>query len=652
MRRRPYISLLAVAAAAVLAIAAPAARADFLPGDVIDAAPGLVGVYGADLAEDGTGGVAYLRSDGGVNHLFVSRVVNGVFQPGERVDVGVPEPASSANIVAAEEGRLIVAWNAGGRLMVATRASVDAGWSAPAPLYDGRGGGRTVTNVSLDAGIYAVPYIAFTTTGAGGADVRSARMVGGDWTIDPAPLDANPFVNAGDGLLKRPDVAANAEGSAFAVWGEDGADGITHVYGRRITRNGVASTVREISVTSLEGRGSLGADSAEMAMKYDSSYGWVTFRQVFNDGGVPRSRALVRRLVASDFGPPAATDGLAFGGAEGAGTPRLDIDGRGRGLATSVRDGSSQVFGALVRPGQPSEDLVAQDALQPVARLDSLTNYGPASAVPAAAENGRAALAWQQIAAPGAPGEILARAFDNDTFTATKVVSRPELGSATAARGLAVAADRPGDTVVAFMQGGDADRKLVAAVDDQPPTRPRLETTTGWIRSGKPTISWTEADDPWSAKPLYQVQLGGGLVIGQTAGLSLAPANPIPDGTYVVRVVALDRRLQGTASTDRKLRLDTTPPTARFTVRRRRLVLKITDLTPVRVGASREKGSGILKVKIAFGDKRTYSKRARRPLSSLSVSHAFPRAGRYRVTTRLADDAGNVGKVTTRVRVR
>ena len=52
-------------------------------------------------------------------------------------------------------------------------------------------------------------------------------------------------------------------------------------------------------------------------MEFDSSYGWVAFRQTFDDGG-PRSRVLARRLVASDFGAPVAVDGLGFPASQGA----------------------------------------------------------------------------------------------------------------------------------------------------------------------------------------------------------------------------------------------------------------------------------------------------------------------------------------------
>ena len=243
-------------------------------------------------------------------------------------------------------GRLTVGWNAGGRLMASSRAAGDGAWAPPATIYDQRAAGRTVTNVSFDASINGVPYVAFTTI-AQRRECRRALGADGGRRLGRGsrPLDVNPAANAGDGPLKRPDVAANDEGTSFVVWGETGSDGRSHVFGRRVTRSGVASTVREISVPSLDGRPGVGADSAEMSQEFDSSYGWVVFRERFADGSTTRSRTIARRLVASDFDPPVTIDGLGFPAAEGSTTPRVSIDGRGRGLGD---------LGAATPPSRPS----------------------------------------------------------------------------------------------------------------------------------------------------------------------------------------------------------------------------------------------------------------------------------------------------------
>lgn len=622
---------LPLAAASLFAVV-PSAQAAYFPGQVIDAAPGLSAVQKADVAPDGSGAVAYLRNVGGVDHLFVVRLVNGGFLPPERVDSGVAEAASDAQIVAVDGGRLIVAWNAGGRLLVSARAASDAGWPAPAPVYDERAGGRRVSNLSLDASIFGVPYVAFTTTGAGGADVRCARVVGGRWTVDPERLDVNPAAAAGDGAAKHPDVAAAADGTALAVWGETAVDGRVHLFARRLTRRGVASTVRELSVASLNGRPSLGAGSPDAAMEFDSSYGWVAFRQTFNDGG-PRSRVLARRLVASDFGAPVAVDGLGFPAAQGAMTPRLAIDGLGRGIVTSVREASLQTVGAIVR----------NDAFRLPVRIDSLANTGASFAVPTAFGS-RALVAWQRAPGAGRPSEIRARRLATDSPEPEAVISRPELGPSAASLGLVDASDRAGDTVIAFLQGAAGARRLVAAVEDRPPGTPAVTTHSGWQNNPRPKIKWTPASDLWGS-PTYRLNLAG-LDIDRGTSTFFRPGADLPDGVYLYRVIATDRRGQARESHDRNLRVDTTEPTifriAPPVQAGQQVLLSLVDAAPAPPGVFPGPGSGIVLARISFGDgsPSVVTRRRSAPVR-IDIPHVYERRGRFKASVRVADKAGN-----------
>jgi len=649
MRHRLFAPLLTSAALAACTLAPPA-HAEFFPGDVIDGGPGVSSLANADVAVDGTGGIAYLRSDLGVDHLFVSRLVGGGFLAPEQVDVGVAEPASDAGLVATEKGRLITAWSAGGRLMASMREPGAPGWPAPTPLFDERGlFGKTVSNVSVDASLFGVPYIVFTTTSpVTGSDVRVARFDKGQWIVEPVQLDFDPSRNAGEGSVKRPDVSVSAEGSALAVWGEDGTDARVHVLARRITRRGVASTVREVSVASLDNRPGGSADSAEVAMENDSSYGWVVLRQTFDDGG-PRSRVIARRLVGSDFDPPVAIDGLGFPAGEGAQRPQIDLDGRGRGIATSTREVTGQTIASLLRA----------DVFQAPQRIDSLGNAGPPYSVPAAAEQGgRAAVAWQQSPGAGLPNAIRARAFISDVFEPETELSRPELGSTTADRGLSVAADRLGDTVVAFIQGGDSDRKVVAAVYDRLPGNARPFSTPGWLRTARPQFQWTPSFDLWGS-PTYRVFLDG-QVLTETPGSTFIPVADIGEGVHPWHVVAIDRRGQEASGSDRLLRIDTTAPTAVASASKGaqtgkpvRFSVVTSDLGRAAPGVTPPQGSGVVKVRIDYGDRsRRQTKVSRRALKRFRVSHVYPKPGRFTVTMRFVDQAGNVGKVQTRVKVK
>ena len=92
------LSTLAASVAATLLLTAATAQAAVFPGEVIDGpSPGILAVGGADMdPANGTGGVAYLREDGGAPHVFVSRIVDGRWQPPERIDGSLAPPAAEA----------------------------------------------------------------------------------------------------------------------------------------------------------------------------------------------------------------------------------------------------------------------------------------------------------------------------------------------------------------------------------------------------------------------------------------------------------------------------------------------------------------------------------------------------------------------------
>ena len=51
---------------------------------------------------------------GGVPHVFVSRLVDGAFQPPEQVDAGLAGAGSQPVVAASDGGRLVVAYVSGG----------------------------------------------------------------------------------------------------------------------------------------------------------------------------------------------------------------------------------------------------------------------------------------------------------------------------------------------------------------------------------------------------------------------------------------------------------------------------------------------------------------------------------------------------------
>lgn len=647
MRPRFFLLVIAITTAS-LAAAAPAS-AEFFPGDLIDSGPGIKALGNADVATDGTGGIVYVRNDGVTDRIVVTRLTGGFLRPGEVINPSDLEPASRPVLVAYDEGGLVVAWIGNGRLVATIRPPGAQAWSEPQVLFDERAQGRKVENVSLDASIYGVPYIAFTVSdivGGNNADVRSARFDGGQWIVDPQPLDGNPAANAGNGIL-RPDVSASAEGSALVVWGED-SGGVNHVFARRVTRRGVATTIREVSVPTLDGHAGGSADSPDAALEYDSSYGWVLWRQTFDDNGFPRNRVLARRLVGSDFDPPVALDGLNFPAPEGGVDPRIDIDGRGRGFATSSRDQSNQAIGILLR----------NDVFQPPSRLDSVPNAAQPLASPSVAENGRAAIAWQQNGGPGLPNTIRGRAFITNLWEPEVELSRPELGSSLAESGLSVTEDRTSNTLVAFLQGDSLDRKLVAAVWDRPPGRPAALNGTEWNRTLKPKLRWGPVLEQWGL-PSYRVAIDG-VPVATTSKNKFTPKVRLTEGVHTFQLTSIDRRGQAASGSVRNLRIDVTKPTATIEVpgvkrtnRDATINVLPTDPPPVVLGVTPPpQGSGVESVSVDFGDgSRRETGDSKQAKVKFTLRHRYRTAGLYTITARVTDVAGNVGRVTSQVRI-
>ena len=87
------------------------AQAVILPAVTIDGPSSeIVGFGGVAMAEDGTGGLVYLKRVGGVTHVFVSRYIGGHWQAPIRVDTEQPYAASWPRIGAADGGELMVVW--------------------------------------------------------------------------------------------------------------------------------------------------------------------------------------------------------------------------------------------------------------------------------------------------------------------------------------------------------------------------------------------------------------------------------------------------------------------------------------------------------------------------------------------------------------
>jgi hypothetical protein len=620
MRRR-----LALTAATLTAfVPAATAHAGFTVGQPIDGpSADIVGSPDVDVARDGNGVVAYVRRDAGVDHIFVSRMVDGTFQAPERVDAGLDGPSGQPVAAAADGGRIAVAYvNAGVAYVVVKPAG--SAWLAPQPL------GEAASFPSVDMSINGAAYVTFTSAG----DVRAARLdrTGTAFTVLPTPLDIDPAANAGSGVANRSRVAVSADGTGLAVWTENG-----HVFARRLFNGSVSAAPQDLNAAELDGHAGGVADTPVVDIEDDSSFAWVAFRQYFDDGGVQKSRAVARRLKGSRFEDGVFVDGLPWG-AEGAAPPRLELSGRGEGIATVGTTVTGSVFGAILKDDifNPGQALGGGGvAPQPVGTVAETTD--------------RVAAWMAGGGSTGTPVDVHARFFDDDPARRTlplpgadTVLSTPEGGAVDPSAGLDASGDRVGDSAIVFVQAGPDGRRLMGAWYDRPPGSFMTFTSAKWRKFAHPPVHWSTSQD-LAGGVTYRLEIDG-KPFGETRETTFTPPAVVPDGVHRWRVVATDRAGQSVATKTRTLRVDATPPTLSFKISRKGGVAKVTTKAADVIPPS-GKASGIQTVRIDFGDRSAV-------VQAREATHRFGRKGRFTIRVSATDVAGNVTVVERKVRVK
>lgn len=633
--RHPLVLVLALLLAT--ALAAPGASAAIFPGDpVVAPSPALRTLDGIDLAPDGTGALVFTMQDGGVDHVFASRLVNGAWSAPERVDGGLAGPSAQPAVAAGDGGRVVVAFANGGNVYAATRASAASGWVQQAVW--GAGG---ASSPSVDLSVNGKGYLAFTAPGAGGHDVRVAfSRDAGPWALAGAPLDGDPAADAGAGA-GRPHVGASADGVAIVVWGEGG-----HVLARRVRGSDPSVVFADASAdVALEGVPASASDSPVVAVQDDDSFTAVAFRADFPVGAATRSRVVYRRLRGSRFEPPTAVDPFSLGSAEGSASPRLATVGTGNGIALASGDATFHPYALLLRSD------VAPSTLE---QIDTLAQSSAATyAVPAAATARKMLVAWQLTPAGGTP-EIHARYFADTAFEAEQVISQPQYGATRAAAGIAAGADDSGDIAVAYVQDVPGQGPAIAvATVDQPPGRFAVKRIKGFLRTHRPTLAWTTSRELWGR--YFRVSIDGADVAVTGRRAYRTPA--LPDGAHTWQVTALDSRGQSYVAPAAFVRLDTTAPTvtARVSGRRRagttlRLAITALDAPPpppagTPPGTPPVATSGVRSIVVDWGD-RTPPLQVR-----AGARHAYARPGRYTVRVVVTDAVGNRTSVRVRLKL-
>jgi len=607
---RRLLVLTSIAAAAFAASGAPA-HAAFFAGDPIDGPSAEIRSLGdLDLARDSTGALAYVKSVDGVDHVFVARFEGGTFHPAERVDAALPAASSQPVVGASDGGRLAVVFVNGGVVYGIVRPAGGA-WSAPASLGAG-------SDPSVDLSINGTAYASFTSNG----DVRVARLDrrtnAWDLVGQPADVDPGRVAGAGGG---RSRVAISADGIGVVTWGEGG-----RVYARKMFGGALSSAPQDLTPVTFEGRVSTVSDWPDIDAEDDSSYAWVVFRQHFADGG---SRILARRQRGTSFEPAVAVDERS---GEPVGTPRVDLNGRGVAVAMTT--------GAL--GGQPMWSMTERDQFGPGARLFVPSAAAPA-VMPAISENNSGLLA-AVLAAPGEAPYVRVRTIEDRKQGVEQVLSRPELGPVAPELGFDVAADRASGVVVAWVQGGAADRKIVAGFLDRPPGFFAGYTSQRCCQPKLPRLSWQAAFNLWG--PVNYVVTVDGRTVAQTTDTSITLTAPITGPTHKWQVLAVDMRGQVKRSRTRRLRIDDLAPRLSVGYKRSRRVVTL-GLRGRDPDPRGHRASGMRSIVVSWGDRT----KGARGTSRVRARHRYRRSGTFPLEITATDKAGNATVVRRTVRI-
>lgn len=460
-RARGRLAAALLPTALVAAVAAPSAVQAAPTITTLDGPSADVRVAGGiDVAADGTGALAYIKADGGADHVFVSRLSAGTWSAPQRVDVAPALAARDAKVAVYPGGGVVVTWLHGagdGHL----RSAISTATGQPFVLAD-IVDLAVVKAYDLDVADDGTGYVSFTE----GFNVRAARLSGGTWTLIGGPandaagiLDRTLGEQAADpGGQNESDIAAYP-GGAVMVWSETDGVGPRDIIARRLTGTS-AGAAQELSVDTLDGkpRGDL-TDMPDVATAPDGT-AWAAFRHGQLHGMTDRARVVVRRIAPDGtLGDPQIVDGSPATPTEGAEFPAIDLSpGGAHGLLSTPRQLTFHTFGSRLTGGTwaPGTQVSAgtPTAGPPGATAVGDTGFGVIAyrrvegaeeSVEAVSGTGVLAQPSERLSIDGA-GEI---AF-NDTETVT------------------AAADATGTSHVLFAQGAAASRRIVVATVPAP----------------------------------------------------------------------------------------------------------------------------------------------------------------------------------------
>jgi hypothetical protein len=643
-------------AAIVFALAARDAHAVILPAVTIEGpSEEIVGFGGVAMAEDGTGGVVYLKRVNGVAHVFVARYAGGRWLPSIRVDAEQQYGASWPRLCAAHGGELVVVW--------ATPFATEKGQPVQELLSATLGPGSSafgraiVVDPDIREGAGASPDLAMSPTGQADVVYRVVEPQGTATELQPgdvpeqvrvAHYDGERWTDLGEvnrdpGIAMRPPTAANAPqiaigptGSGLVVWQEPEIDGVARIYARRLFGTSL-DYVMPVSATSFAGT-AIAEDADAPAVAFTRlGEAAVAYRQdAGSSSPLPGPRIFLNVLPNGEAasgdefeGAAVADSSVAGGKAASIGRPSIDLDEK-EGLrllydsngTPRVVEGNDEGLSGTLSLGPPFLSTLRQT---PASELPSASVMNP---------EGGGLSAWPSVDPQGAP-EVAVREDFPDGAVQTGLVSGGAGGPITE---LGVGRSGLGDGLVAFQQGALGDAAIVATQVSAPPAEFVTSVPKGWIKPSQALIAWEPA--PSANGPLRYTVVLDGHALPTPLGVFSLTISPqeLGDGVHQVQVLATDSYGQSTLSAPSPLKIDGQPPTVRIT--RADGGYGVT----VSVG-DREPGIEEHVLSVNFGDGHRADGRKR-------FNHRYARAGVYTVTVSVRDKLGNRGVVRQLVSVR
>jgi hypothetical protein len=582
------------------------------------------------MAEDGTGGVAYRRFEGGYTHIYAARFDGERWHPPQRVDAGQRFNSAWPRIGAANGGRLVVVWTQDGG------DGLDGLWSAAVPR--GASHFQPPTLVDFDVGEDRAthPSIAMSSGGAGllvyraiseftardlppgyvRGEVRMARFDGSRWQRIGTPANRNRAApQANPTATNAPRVALDSSGNGVVAWHEPDDEFIDRVWARRVFGSRLGIPLLASSLPSTR----VGADQLALA-EDELGRAVVAFRQLPN----PAERGAPARIYFNQLDESGAETAGRFGG------PQPADDGAADGPPGLALGGREDVFTAFPRAGRIV--IALRSGTGPLTARD----VGPGLAAPPPAVT--AGIDTRNVVAFAQDGRVMVEELRRTAAVRQQAVGGPIGGPV---RQLVIAGSGAGDALVAFGQGPDNAQGIYVSVVDAPPAPFTLTLPVGWTKQRRPSFSWERARDELGPVR-YTVEVNGRRV-ARTSRLRLRlREGTLKQGRHRVSVMARDSAGQETVADPDTYRLDRTPPRARLSRRGRRVTVKIVDTG----GRRRSSGPRRLGSSVAWGDGMTDD------AVSNQARHRYRRPGRYRIAVRAVDKAGNrfVWQLSTRVR--